>query len=65
MGNSGGGHGFKNNYGAVEDFDEGDMQKEDDEQFEEDSPMEKHLTKAILEEIQSKYDEMQQFCQKL
>ena len=27
--------------------------------------MEKHLTKAILEEIQSKYDEMQQFCQKL
>ena len=41
------------------------MGQEDDEQIEEDSPMEKHLTKAILEEIQSKYDEMQQFCQKL
>ena len=46
MGHSGGGHIFKNN-----DFEEGDLQQEDDEQFEEDSPMEKHLTKAILEEI--------------
>ena len=51
VGHSGGGHVFKNNYGAAEDFEEGDLQQEDDEQFEEDSPMEKHLTKAILEEI--------------
>ena len=26
VGNSGGGHVFKNNYGAAEDFEEGDLQ---------------------------------------